>query len=97
MSYSQLAAELAERASRGAPITVGLAGAGQMGADIVVQVSLMAGIRIGAISEVRPQRAFDAALLAGHSPITPLAMPWGCSACTRCRIARGPAMPRRCS
>ena len=59
MSYTQLAAELAERASRGAPITVGLAGAGPMGADIVVQVSLMAGIRIGAISEVRPQRAFE--------------------------------------
>ena len=53
------------RESQG-PITIGLAGAGQMGTDIVVQVALMPGMRIGAISEVRPQAAIDAALLAGH-------------------------------
>jgi len=63
---SHLAAELIQRAEREGPITIGLAGAGQMGTDIVVQVALMPGLRIGAISEVRPQAAIDAALLAGH-------------------------------
>jgi predicted homoserine dehydrogenase-like protein len=62
----QFAAELVQRAETQGPITIGLAGAGQMGTDIVVQVALMPGMRIGAISEVRPQAAIDAALLAGH-------------------------------
>ena len=66
MSHPQFAAELVQRAERQGPITIGLAGAGQMGTDIVVQVALMPGMRIGAISEVRPQAAIDAALLAGH-------------------------------
>lgn len=62
------AAELAARMEQSGPITIGLAGAGQMGTDIVVEVALMPGVRIGAISEVRPQAARDAALLAGHAP-----------------------------
>ncbi|MDX8516789.1 NAD(P)H-dependent oxidoreductase [Mesorhizobium dulcispinae] len=66
MSHPQFAAELLQRAEKQGPITIGLAGAGQMGTDIVVQVALMPGMRIGAISEVRPQVAIDAALLAGH-------------------------------
>ncbi|PTE09630.1 NAD(P)H-dependent oxidoreductase [Mesorhizobium helmanticense] len=66
MSNPQFAAELLQRAEKQGPITIGLAGAGQMGTDIVVQVALMPGMRIGAISEVRPQAAIDAALLAGH-------------------------------
>ncbi len=66
MSHPQFAAELIERAKEQGPVTIGLAGAGQMGTDIVVQVALMPGLRIGAISEVRPQAAIDAALLAGH-------------------------------
>ncbi|MDX8539156.1 homoserine dehydrogenase [Mesorhizobium abyssinicae] len=66
MSHPQFAAELLQRAEKQGPIIIGLAGAGQMGTDIVVQVALMPGMRIGAISEVRPQAAIDAALLAGH-------------------------------
>ncbi|CAH2400230.1 NAD(P)H-dependent oxidoreductase [Mesorhizobium ventifaucium] len=66
MAHPQFAAELLQRADQQGPITIGLAGAGQMGTDIVVQVALMPGMRIGAISEVRPQAAIDAALLAGH-------------------------------
>jgi predicted homoserine dehydrogenase-like protein len=62
-----IAAELAAFADRHGPVTVGLAGAGQMGTDIVVEVALMAGVRIGAISEVRPQAAIDAAVMAGHA------------------------------
>lgn len=60
------AAALARRADQHGPVTIGLAGAGQMGTDIVVAVRLMTGVRIGAISEVRGQAALDAALLAGH-------------------------------
>jgi len=66
MSHPQFADELARRASERGPITIGLAGAGQMGTDIVVQVALMPGLRIGAISEVRPQSAIDAVVLAGR-------------------------------
>jgi predicted homoserine dehydrogenase-like protein len=66
MSHPQFATELLQRAEEHGPITIGLAGAGQMGTDIVVQVALMQGMRIGAISEIRPQAAIDAALLAGH-------------------------------
>jgi predicted homoserine dehydrogenase-like protein len=62
-----LAAELAARAETSGPITIGLAGAGQMGTDIVVEVALMPGVRIGAISEIRLEAARDAALLAGHA------------------------------
>lgn len=61
------AAELAARVDKHGPITIGLAGAGQMGTDIVVEVSLMPGVRIGAISEIQPQAAIDAALMAGHA------------------------------
>ncbi|MBW0003290.1 MAG: homoserine dehydrogenase [Hyphomicrobiales bacterium] len=62
-----MAAEIAAYADRHGPVTIGLAGAGQMGTDIVVEVALMAGVRIGAVSEVRPQAAIDAARLAGHA------------------------------
>jgi predicted homoserine dehydrogenase-like protein len=66
MTHPYFADELKERAERHGPITIGLAGAGQMGTDIVVQVSLMLGLRIGAIAEVRPENAIGAALLARH-------------------------------
>lgn len=61
-----LAAELAARAERHGPVTIGLAGAGQMGTDIVVQVGLMPGVRIGAISEIRKGNAVEAAMMAGY-------------------------------
>jgi predicted homoserine dehydrogenase-like protein len=60
------AAAMARHAELHGPVTIGLAGAGQMGTDIVVEVTLMPGVRIGAISEVRGQSAMDAALMAGH-------------------------------
>jgi predicted homoserine dehydrogenase-like protein len=61
-----LAQELATHAQRHGPVTIGLAGAGQMGTDIVIQVSLMSGMRIGAICETRPQAAIDAVGMAGQ-------------------------------
>ncbi len=65
-NVSALVTELKARAETGKPVTMGLAGAGQMGTDIVVQLSLMPGLRLGAISEVNAGRAVDAALLAGY-------------------------------
>ena len=66
-NVSALVTELKARAESGRPVTIGLAGAGQMGTDIVVQLSLMPGLRLGAISEIDPPPAIDAALLAGHA------------------------------
>ncbi len=66
MQPVNFAAELAAHAERHRPVTIGLAGAGQMGTDIVVQVALMTGLRIGAICEARIDNAVAAALLAGH-------------------------------
>ena len=65
-TVSPLVAQLKAREAQGRPVTVGLAGAGQMGTDMVVQLALMPGLRLGAISEIDVPRAIDAALLAGH-------------------------------
>ena len=64
-SVSPLVAELQARAAAGRPVTIGLAGCGQMGTDIVVQLNRMPGLRLGAIAEMRPEAARAAALLAG--------------------------------
>lgn len=60
------AADLAGWEERHGTITIGLAGAGQMGTDIVVQAALMAGIRIGAIGASRPERPRAAIAMAGY-------------------------------
>jgi predicted homoserine dehydrogenase-like protein len=62
---SPLVAELEARADAGRPVTIGLAGCGQMGTDIVVQLTRMPGLRLGAIAEMRPPQARAAAALAG--------------------------------
>ncbi len=61
-----LAAVLAARAEKRGPVVVALAGAGQMGTDIVVQLSLMPHIRLGALCEVRTEAALEGLALAGH-------------------------------
>jgi predicted homoserine dehydrogenase-like protein len=61
------AADILRYVDEHGPITIGLAGAGQMGTDIVVQLALMPGVRLGAISEVRLDVARNALLLAGHT------------------------------
>jgi predicted homoserine dehydrogenase-like protein len=66
MTTAYFPEELRAWSEKHGPVTVGLAGAGQMGTDIVVQIGLMDGIRIGAISEVNPQRAIDAIMLSGR-------------------------------
>ncbi|MBV8770364.1 MAG: homoserine dehydrogenase [Hyphomicrobiales bacterium] len=64
--FPSFAADLAERTKISGPITVAVVGAGQMGTDLIVQIALMRGLRVGAIT-VRSQRsnAIDAVLLAG--------------------------------
>jgi predicted homoserine dehydrogenase-like protein len=64
-NVSTLVSELKARAEKSGPVTIGLAGAGQMGTDMIVQLRLMPGLRLGAIGEARPERAIEAALLAG--------------------------------
>jgi predicted homoserine dehydrogenase-like protein len=66
MTLAYFPEELKAWADEKGPITIGLAGAGQMGTDIVVQVALMTGVRIGAISEINAQNAIDAVLLSGR-------------------------------
>ena len=66
-NVSALISELKARTEVGKQVTIGLAGAGQMGTDIIVQLSLMPGLRLGAVSEVHTARAIAAALLAGHA------------------------------
>ncbi|MEX6507341.1 NAD(P)H-dependent oxidoreductase [Jiella sp. M17.18] len=61
------AAELSAYTDRHGPVTIGLAGAGQMGTDIVVQVALMEGIRVGAVAANSPKRPMEAIAMAGYS------------------------------
>ena len=64
---SPLVAELKARAEAGRPVTIGLAGCGQMGTDIVVQLNRMPGLRLGAVAEMRPPQARAAAAMAGFT------------------------------
>jgi predicted homoserine dehydrogenase-like protein len=57
VSLTGLARDLKARADTGKPIRIGLVGSGEMGTDIVTQVAHMAGLEIGAISELRPEAA----------------------------------------
>ena len=61
-----LAEALEMRAKAGKPVRVGLIGAGQMGTDIVVQISQMTGIEIAAVADIAPDRVAEAAALAGR-------------------------------
>jgi predicted homoserine dehydrogenase-like protein len=65
--FPSFAADLAHRTTSRGPVIVGLVGAGQMGTDLIVQIGLMNGIRVGAVAvRTRPQNALAAALAAGH-------------------------------
>lgn len=61
-----LAEALDHRQKLGKPVRVGLIGAGQMGTDIVVQISQMQGIEITAVADIAPDRVSRAAALAGR-------------------------------
>ena len=57
--------ELAERQKAGKPVKVGLIGAGQMGVDVVAQVTQMKGIEVVAIADIEIERAKAAYEIAG--------------------------------
>jgi predicted homoserine dehydrogenase-like protein len=61
-----LAAVMDEQAKAHGDLVIGLAGAGQMGTDMIVQLSLMSGIKLGAVSEIRASAARDAVLMSGR-------------------------------
>ncbi|TBW41230.1 homoserine dehydrogenase [Siculibacillus lacustris] len=65
-----LAAELAARADSGRPIRIGLVGVGEMGTDIVTQVSLMKGLAVAVIAVRDPAKrhAEQAFRIAGLDP-----------------------------
>ena len=66
IAHVGFAAELAARVQARGMVTIGLAGAGQMGTDIVVQLAMMQGVRLGAVSEVRIDLAVEAIRMSGR-------------------------------
>jgi predicted homoserine dehydrogenase-like protein len=64
-NVTPLLAELEQWSESHGPVTIGLAGAGQMGTDILVQIQLMRGLRVGAVADIRPDCAWEAVRVAG--------------------------------
>ncbi|MET3927964.1 NAD(P)H-dependent oxidoreductase [Devosia sp. 2618] len=64
IALTGLARDLAARAESGKPIRVGVIGSGEMGTDLVTQMSLMTGIEMAAIATRRPHTALDAMTIA---------------------------------
>jgi len=62
-----IAAEIAAYVDAHGPLTIGVAGAGQMGTDLVVQLGIMPGVRLGGLSEKRTQLARDAVAMSGRT------------------------------
>lgn len=59
-----IARDLQLRAETGKPVRVGIIGSGEMGTDLVTQVSLMEGIEIAAVATRRPHTAMKATEIA---------------------------------
>jgi predicted homoserine dehydrogenase-like protein len=66
-----LAEALERRRREGRPVRVGLIGAGQMGTDIIVQTSLMAGIEVVAAADAIPENVWAACKIAGGRARSP--------------------------
>ncbi len=64
IALTGLARDLAARADSGKAIRVGVIGSGEMGTDLVTQMSLMRGIEMAAIATRRPHTALDAMRIA---------------------------------
>jgi predicted homoserine dehydrogenase-like protein len=64
IALTGLARDLAARADSGKPIRVGVIGSGEMGTDLVTQMSLMRGIEMAAIATRRPHTALAAMTIA---------------------------------
>ena len=59
--------ELEEREIQGNPVKIGLIGAGQMGTDIVAEVSMMKGINVVIVADIDIERAVQAYKIAGFN------------------------------
>jgi predicted homoserine dehydrogenase-like protein len=64
ITLTGIARDLAARAETGKPIRVGVIGSGEMGTDLVTQMSLMKGIEMAAIATRRPHTALAAMTIA---------------------------------
>ncbi|MDB5531416.1 MAG: homoserine dehydrogenase [Devosia sp.] len=64
IALTGIARDLAARAETGRPIRVGVIGSGEMGTDLVTQMSLMRGIEMAAIATRRPHTALAAMSIA---------------------------------
>ncbi|HTN64458.1 MAG TPA: NAD(P)H-dependent oxidoreductase [Devosia sp.] len=64
IALTGIARDLAARAETGKPIRVGVIGSGEMGTDLVTQMSLMTGIEMAAIATRRPHTALAAMTIA---------------------------------
>ncbi|HWV20921.1 MAG TPA: NAD(P)H-dependent oxidoreductase [Devosia sp.] len=64
IALTGLARDLAARADTGKPIRVGVIGSGEMGTDLVTQMSLMKGVEMAAIATRRPHTALAAMTIA---------------------------------
>lgn len=64
IALTGLARDLAARADAGKPIRVGVIGSGEMGTDLVTQMSLMKGVEMAAIATRRPHTALAAMTIA---------------------------------
>ncbi|MBO9590789.1 homoserine dehydrogenase [Devosia sp.] len=64
IALTGLARDLAARADAGKPIRVGVIGSGEMGTDLVTQMSLMKGVEMAAIATRRPHTALTAMTIA---------------------------------
>ncbi|KQN73878.1 NAD(P)H-dependent oxidoreductase [Devosia sp. Leaf64] len=64
IALTGLARDLAARAEAGKPIRVGVIGSGEMGTDLVTQMSLMKGVEMAAIATRRPHTALAAMTIA---------------------------------
>lgn len=64
IALTGLARDLTLRAAEGKTIRVGVIGSGEMGTDLVTQMSLMTGIEMAAIATRRPHTALDAMTIA---------------------------------
>ena len=73
VALTGLAADLAARAESGRPIRIGLIGSGEMGTDIVSRASMMDGVDVAAVADIRVECASRAVEIAcrepGHSQI----------------------------
>lgn len=73
VALTGLAKDLKNRAESGKPIRIGLIGSGEMGTDIVTRTSMMSGIEVAAIADIKEENATKAVDIAfqesGHSRV----------------------------